>query len=68
MTDRINIHQPIYDICGRLGLVPTNVAELVFRPRTVTATVYVLNEQGAKYVDPATGQPPTETREFEVTT
>ncbi len=74
MTDRIDIHDPIYEIANRLGLEPNNVREIVFKPRSVVATVYLLNGDGKKHIinidpnDPDSGEPATETLEFEVTT
>lgn len=64
----IDIHDPIYELANRLGLEPNDVREITFRPRSVTATVYPLNDQGSKYVNPDTNDPATETLEFEVTT
>lgn len=46
----IDIHDPIYELCERLGLQPENVAKITFKPRSVEATVYLLNENGAKYL------------------
>lgn len=68
MSDSIDIHDPIYELSNRLGLEPNNVREIIFRPRSATAVVYLNNENGHKYVDPQTGEPATETLEFEVTT
>jgi hypothetical protein len=72
MTDPINIHDPIWEICRRLGLEPTNVAEITFRPLDVTATVYKTNADGAKYLetdeDGSEGDIAKDTLTFDVTT
>jgi hypothetical protein len=71
MTDRIDIHDPITELCKRLGLEPTDVAEIVFKPRHVTVTVYLKDAQGAKYLtvtkDGRKGIA-SETRSFQVAT
>lgn len=65
-VDRIDISEPLTEICRRLGLVPANVAKLVLTPRAATATVHKLNEDGQKYLDP--DEPAVETIAFWVRT
>ncbi len=64
---RIDIHDPIDELCRRLGLSPQDVGEIIFRPSTVIATVYKTNGGGKKYVE-VDGEIASEIREFEVTT
>jgi hypothetical protein len=66
---RIDIGDLITQLCGRLNLGPKeNVAEIHFEPGHVTATVYRLNDQGKKYVDPDTDRAVTDIRAFAVRT
>jgi hypothetical protein len=67
MTDRINIHEPIYELCRRLGLEPTTVSEIIFRPDHVRATVFKVNANGSKYIGTDGAAASTEVR-FDVTT
>lgn len=68
MTDRIDIHDPLTEICERLGLEPQFVSQLLISPFTVTATVYEKNENGEKYVDALTAVVAAAEKEFEVKT
>ena len=52
-------------ICRELGLEPRTVARLVLEPRLVIATVYKLDEHGAKYLGDD-GEPATETVTFDL--
>ena len=65
MTDRVDIAEPINEICERLGLAPKRVGRLDIKPGHLTATVYRVNDKGDKYLDD-TGEPAVETREFDV--
>lgn len=67
MTDRINIHDPIFELCHRLGLEPTSVKEITFRPNDVTATIYKTDENGSKYLEADQQTVASETRAFKVT-
>jgi hypothetical protein len=58
MTNRIDIGDPVAEICRRLGLEPADVAELRIRPREVIATVHLRNDEGRKYVIPGPDAPP----------
>ncbi len=68
MTERIDIHNPLAEICGRLGLEPELVGKLVITPVKVTATVYKRNEDGKKYIDAATLMAAAVEEEFKVKT
>lgn len=73
MTDRIDIHDPITEICERLGLIPQLVGELILdltiKPSTITATTYVTGgASGSKQINTETGNPITQTTTFPVTT
>jgi uncharacterized protein YlzI (FlbEa/FlbD family) len=46
-----DLHEPVFDILQRLGLEPESVARLDVTPREVVAEVYLLNENGKKYID-----------------
>lgn len=72
-----NIHQHTAAICKKLGLEPNMVRRLDITPRSVTAEVYLADENGSKYVVPTkaylndtdyelTTQVAMETRTFEV--
>lgn len=66
MSERIDISEPLREICERLGLSYTFVRAMVFSPNELTAIVYLANEQGQKYL--VEGEPAVETRVFRVTT
>lgn len=68
MSDLIDIHEEIFALCRKLGLEPETVSEIVFRPADVTATVYLVNDHGQKYLADADGRPASETRAFKVST
>lgn len=63
-----NLWDQTEEICRRLGLEPSLVAEVVLRPGSADVTLYQLNEHGSKFVDPETGRAATETREYLITT
>lgn len=46
MNDRIDISAPITELCKLLALNPHDVAEIIFKPDTVKATVYQRNANG----------------------
>jgi hypothetical protein len=65
MSDkRINLHDPIYEICARLGLEPTRCTRLDIRPGKTTVEILKTNANGKPYVDPATEEAATETLSF----
>lgn len=66
-TDRIRLHEPVVELCERLGLPYVDTAEILIRPAEVRAVVY-LTRDGKKYVDEKSGEAATETRTFKVTT
>ena len=66
--ERIDLHDPIFNICDRLGLKPNFVRRIDFYPSEVIAEVYLPNENGAKHIDPETGGVAFETKRFEVST
>lgn len=68
MTTPIDIHDPLLDLCHRLGLDFGWVSRLEFTPSEVEATVYLPNENGAKHIDRDTNEAVTEIRTFKVTT
>lgn len=65
MSERVDIHEPIFEICRRLGLEPANVAEIIFHPRDLTATVYETRD-GKKFLE--NGEAVTTTHDFLVST
>jgi hypothetical protein len=64
--DGINIHEPLTALCRLLGLEPRTVSLLEIGPREVAATVYLLDENGKKYV--VAGKPARKELLFKVTT
>lgn len=66
--DAINLHDPVFDICDRLGVKATSVLHIDLRPDTATLTIAKENERGHKYVDEKTGDIATEKRSFTVRT
>lgn len=51
--DRIDIHDPVAEICRLLGeLDPSHVKRLVITPSTLTATIF----REPKQIDPTTDQ------------
>ena len=64
----IDIHDPVCELCERLGLDPRLVGRLVLTPRSATVVVYLTRADGAKYVDPDTNSPATRIESFEVQT
>jgi hypothetical protein len=50
VTDRIDIHDPIWELCDRLGLEPESVAQIIFKPDRVIAKVFLRNEHGSIYL------------------
>lgn len=67
-SDPIDIHDPLLEICNRLGLTYEHVAEIVLQPLSLTATVFTSNENGRLHVDLDTGEVAQETRMFRITT
>jgi hypothetical protein len=51
VSELIDISEPLRSLCDTLGLTYENVGRLDIEPGLVRADVYLLNEQGAKYVD-----------------
>lgn len=66
MTDPIDIHEPIFDICHRLGLEPSNVAEIIFRPGDAIVTLFEPTANGGKRI--VDGELVKRTELFKVTT
>jgi len=66
MSDRIDIADPMREICDRLGLEYTFVKELTINAGSVTATVFLANESGHKYVTGPNEVAAVATREFKV--
>ncbi len=66
MTDRIDIREPTAEICRRIGLDPSNVAELHWTPSELKAVVFLVNETGHKYLVDEAGVAAKEERVFEV--
>jgi hypothetical protein len=64
---RIDIHDEINTLCAKLGIEPTNVAHIDFKPTIVIAIVYRTNEHGSKYLDDD-GEVALDALIFEVTT
>lgn len=64
----IDIHDPLLDICKRLGLEYNFVSEITWRPREASAIVFLKGDEGQKYVIDETGEPATETIHFRVMT
>ncbi len=56
----------INHLIEELGLKPANVAKLELTPRQIVATVYKLRDDGAKYIEPDTGNAAKEVRVFEI--
>jgi hypothetical protein len=46
----IDVSEPLQELCNRLGLAYHNVKRIEFRPDTIIADVYLLDDNGAKYV------------------
>ena len=66
MSERIDLAEPVFAICERLGLHPNNVARLDIYPFRTVATVYK-ERDGKKYTDES-GDPVTEIVELETRT
>jgi hypothetical protein len=64
----INLHDPLAEICTLLGLDPKNVLHFDIHPDHLTARICDLNEHGAKYVIPETGEVATRTLHYEIRT
>jgi hypothetical protein len=47
----VDIRDETAALCRTVGLDPANVAELRWTPNELVATVYLLNDEGRKYVD-----------------
>lgn len=67
-AERIDIIEPLFEICERLGLEPNLVAKLVITPRNATATIYRTRKDGSKYLDPVTTDAATRTETFDIKT
>lgn len=66
--DRIDLSEPLNTICERLGLDPTFVASIDFRPGDLTAHVYLGRDgmfQGPKYIQP-NGEPAMTKLDFKI--
>jgi len=73
MSEPIDIHDPVFEICERLGLIPELVGELILdltiTPRKITATTYVTGgATDSKRINTETGNPITQTTDFRVLT
>lgn len=61
------IYPEVSEICRKLGFGDPNlIRSLTLTPVSASAVVYKVNAAGEKFVDPETGEPATETREFSV--
>lgn len=68
-TDRIDIREPVRDLCRRLGLDETYVARIDVTPSYVTVDLYCGRDGrclGPKFVHEGTSNPAMETMGFEV--
>jgi hypothetical protein len=65
LTDRIDIADPIREICERLGLQPSDVGRLDITPLECKAEIFLNNAYGSKYIA-ADGGVAKETRTLEV--
>jgi hypothetical protein len=63
-NDRIDLSDPILEICERLGFKNTDISHIDFTPGETTITVYLNNKHGSKYVDPDTGEVAMQTLTF----
>jgi hypothetical protein len=66
MTERIDMHEPIAEICRRLGLDPTQVSVICVTPTAISVRFYLLDASGKLYVQ--RGEPAHAWRTFEVWT
>lgn len=66
--DRVDISEPLEEICRRLGLEYHMVKRIEFGPRDLRAIVYKANADGHKHVEPLSGEPVLEELSFEVRT
>ena len=48
---RIDIAEPLRDICTRLGVHYESVAQIVFKPDMMEVTEYLRNDQGSHHLD-----------------
>lgn len=48
--ERIDISTELQSLCAKLGIKYNTVAEIVFRPGDIEATVFLENEDGNKYI------------------
>ena len=51
MTEPINMREPIWEICRRVGVDPEQVAELNLTPAVLTVTVFKRNDNHRFYVE-----------------
>ncbi len=64
----VNVHDEVFALCRGLGLEPERVRRLVLEPTSATAEYLKVNEGGAKYIDPETGEVAYEELAFEIAT
>jgi hypothetical protein len=50
-TPKVDLHDLIEGICGRLGVAPADVGQIVLTPTTATLTIFENNENGNHYLD-----------------
>lgn len=67
-TNRINISEPLQQICHLLNLRYDQILELTLQPLDATAVICLLNEEGNKYIDPDTDDVAKQTLTFQITT
>lgn len=67
MSEKIDIAPEIDALCAKLGLDKTFVQFMTFEPSQVTASVYLANDEGSKYINDD-GTVALEARQFAVTT
>ena len=51
MTNRLDISAELRALTDKLGYEYNNVAQIIFKPGEVTADVFKVNENGAKYIE-----------------
>lgn len=68
MAERVNIGDQVFGICNALDIDPHRVSELVIKPSEVVATIYCVDQHGAKYVDIASGCAAVDVRTFQIST
>lgn len=66
MPDRIDIRAETKALCHKLGLDESWVARLEWTPTLMTAEVFTPNKNGAKHIDPETGDAAKDTLTFDI--